>query len=91
MEKEFLAIVLAVIHFKVYLLGKPFVIQTDHRALQWLQQFREKNARLTRWSLQVQPYTFTVQHRKGRENSNADALSRLGSTPHFVQEGREEM
>ena len=64
-EKECLAIVLAVKHFRAYLVGRPFIIQTDHRALQWLQYFREKNARLTRWSLILQPYNFTVQHRKG--------------------------
>ena len=33
--------------------------------------------RLTRWSLALQPYTFEIQHRKGRDNANADALSRL--------------
>ena len=86
--KECLAIVLAIKHFQVYLMGKPFVIQTDHRALQWLQQFREKNTRLTRWSLQLQPYTFRVQHRRGQDNANADALSRLDSTPHFVPRKR---
>jgi len=30
-----------------------------------------------RWSLALQPYSFTVQHRKGSSNANADALSRL--------------
>ena len=54
-EKECLAIVLAIKHFRAYLLGKPCIVQTDHRALQWLQRFRERNARLTRWSLQLQP------------------------------------
>lgn len=86
-EKECLAIVLGVKHFKAYLLGRPFVIQTDHRALQWLHRFKEKNARLTRWSLILQPYNVTVHHRKGRANANADALSRLCSTEaHFVLE-----
>ena len=37
---------------------------------------KEKNARLTRWSLSLQPYQFTVQFRPGRGNENADALSR---------------
>ena len=76
-EKECLALVLAIKHFKAYLLGRSFVIQTDHRALQWLHQFKEKNSRLTRWSLVLQPYTFTVEHRKGKANANADALSRM--------------
>ena len=53
------------------------VIQTEHRALQWLHQFKENNSRLTRWSLVLLPYTFTVQHRKGKANGNADALSRM--------------
>ena len=35
-EKECLAIKLGVEAFKVYLLGKEFTIQTDHRALVWL-------------------------------------------------------
>ena len=76
-EKKCLAILLGVKAFATYLIGKPFVLQTDNRALIWLQKFKDKNARLTRWSLALQPYTFEVQHRKGRDNANADALSRL--------------
>ena len=76
-EKECLAIVLGVKAFATYLIGKPFVLQTDNRALTWLQTFKDRNARLTRWSLALQPYTFTTQHRKGKDNANADALSRL--------------
>ena len=34
-EKECLAIKLAVHAFHVYLLGRPFTIQTDHRSLEW--------------------------------------------------------
>ena len=51
MEKECLAIVLDVKTFQFYLIGKPFVIQSDHSVLKWFQQFKEKNTRLTRWSL----------------------------------------
>ena len=35
-EKECLAIKLGVQAFQVYLLGRPFTIQTDHRALQYM-------------------------------------------------------
>ena len=74
-EKECLAIKLACQSFRVYLLGRPFLIQTDHRALEWLDRLKENNARLTRWSLALQPFQFEVKHRPGRDNGNADALS----------------
>ena len=76
-EKECLAIKLAVYAFRVYLLGRQFVIQTDHRSLEWLDRLKENNNRLCRWSLALQPFNFVVKHRKGSENKNADALSRM--------------
>ena len=42
-EKECLAIKLATHAFCVYLLGRQFTIQTDHRALEWLDQLKENN------------------------------------------------
>ena len=75
-EKECLAIKLGIEAFRVYLLGRTFIVQTDHRSLVWLDKLKDKNARLERWSLILQQYSFTVQHRKGLANGNADALSR---------------
>ena len=75
-EKECLAIKLGIQAFRVYLLGRPFVVQTDHRSLEWLDKIKENNARLTRWSLFLQPYQYTVQYRTGKKNANADGLSR---------------
>ena len=76
MEKECLAIILGIQTFRVYLLGRPFVIQTDHRSLEWLDRLKENNGRLTRWSLALQPYQYSVQYRTGQKNGNTDALSR---------------
>ena len=76
-EKECLAIKLAIQAFRVYLLGRPFHVQTDHRSLEWLDRVKENNGRLTRWSLSIQPYQFTVEYRPGEKNGNADGLSRL--------------
>jgi hypothetical protein len=75
-EKECLAIKLAVSAFRVYLLGRKFTVQTDHRSLEWLDRLKENNSRLCRWSLALQPFDFVVQHRSGTLNKNADALSR---------------
>ena len=75
-EKECLAIKAACWSFRVYLLGRPFVVQTDHRALEWLDRMKESHSRLTRWNLSLQAFNFTVNYRTGKENGNADALSR---------------
>ena len=76
-EKECLAIKAATHHFRVYLLGRKFTIQTDHRALEWLDRLKDNNARLTCWSLALQPYDFQVRYCLGHSNGNADALSRI--------------
>ena len=75
-EKECLAIKLGVQAFQVYLIGRTFTIQTDHRSLAWLDRMKDANARLTRWSLLLQSYTFNVEYRAGGKNGNADGLSR---------------
>ena len=75
-EKECLPIKLGVQAFHVYLMGRPFLIQTDHRSLEWLNRLKETNARLMRWSLFLQGYSYRVNYQSGQSNSNADALSR---------------
>ncbi|KAL5516318.1 hypothetical protein EMCRGX_G001611 [Ephydatia muelleri] len=73
-EKECLAIKLATQAFRVYLLGKPFLIIG---LWEWLDRLKENNAKLSRWSIALQPFKFQVRHRPGKDNSNADSLSHL--------------
>ncbi|XP_066509706.1 uncharacterized protein [Hoplias malabaricus] len=75
-EKEALAIKWALDSLKYYLLGHDFVLETDHKALQWIQRMKDSNARITRWYLSLQPYRFTIRYRKGTHNVTADYLSR---------------
>ncbi|XP_069370624.1 uncharacterized protein [Paralichthys olivaceus] len=75
-EKEALAIKWAIDTLKYYLVGKDFVLETDHRALQWLHRMRDFNSRITRWHLSLQPYKFTVKYKAGKDNAIADFLSR---------------
>ena len=91
-EKECLAIKLSIQTFRVYLLGRPFIIETDHHSLEWLDRMKENNARLCRWSLFLQSYQYKVVYRPGHKNGNADALSRgtfFGQTSLPQEKGEE--
>lgn len=79
-ERECLAIVKGIEHFNVYLTAVPFTVITDHACLQYLQLMRNWGGRLTRWALKLQPFTFTLQHRAGALNGNADGMSRQAWT-----------
>lgn len=75
-EKECLAIVRAIDHFKVYLSGVRFTVVTDHACLRYLTSMKDSGGRLTRWALKLQPFSYSVLHRPGRTNGNADGMSR---------------
>lgn len=74
-QRECLAIVFALKQFRHYLLGRSFILFTDHAPLQWLAN-QKMEGLIARWVLATQEYDFTVLYRKGKENVNADALSR---------------
>ena len=77
-EKEALALILALEKFHVYLggTGQKIVVHSDHNPLKFVTQLKLKNQRLARWALALQPYNLEIQHIRGRENVLADALSR---------------
>uniref|UniRef100_A0A3Q2CRI2 ribonuclease H n=1 Tax=Cyprinodon variegatus TaxID=28743 RepID=A0A3Q2CRI2_CYPVA len=78
-EKEALALVLALEHFEVYVGGSSgsVVVFTDHNPLVFLARMRNKNRRLMNWSLRLQSFNISIQHVRGKDNVVADALSRL--------------
>ena len=76
-EKECLAIVWAVETFRYYLFGRKFILQTDHNPLVWLNQVKNKNRKLLRWSLTLQEYDIELEHKCGEKHVNVDALSRM--------------
>ena len=73
---ELLGVVWAFGHFRCYLLGRPFLVRTDHRALQHLSTFKDPSAIIARWLEFLSEFTYEVNYRQGRAHANADALSR---------------
>jgi len=75
-RKELLALVTFVKKFRQYLLGRKFLIRTDHAALQWLRRTPEPIGQQARWLEILEEFDFDIQHRAGTKHCNADALSR---------------
>ena len=80
-KSEFLGVVWAFRHFRCYLLGKRFLVRTDHKALKYWQKFKDPSAIIARWMEFLSQFEFDVQYRQGRAHANADGLSRQGSAP----------
>ena len=79
-EREALACIFACEKWHLFLYGKRFTLQTDHRALTALLATSgsgHRPLRIYRWSDRLQQYDFDVIYRPGSMNQVADMLSRL--------------
>ena len=79
-ELELLAVVWAVDRYKHYLLGKLFIIATDHKALTSALDGNKSNntyqSRLTRWVDRLLPNQFNIVYIPGKDMGIVDYLSR---------------
>ena len=83
-ELEALAIVYCASKFRQFLLGRPFVLYTDQRALSFL--FSDsvkstcKNNKLIRWRTELSEYNFRIAYKPGEGESGSGCfLSRICS------------
>ena len=83
-EKEALAIVMSLAHFKSIIFLQPLTIRTDHSNLTFLGSSNLQRAQ--RWRLLIDEYSPEIVYVKGEENKCADFLSRV----HYMQESTEE-
>lgn len=80
LQREALAIIVAIKKFNKYLYGRHFVIYSDHQPLSFLFGDRfpiHLNSRLQRWAIFLSCYDYELRYKKGSLITNADALSRL--------------
>ena len=80
-RRELLAIVTFVQQFRHFLLGKQFLIRTDHSALRWIMSFKEPVNQMARWLEILSQFDFKIEHRDGKKHRNAVALSRIPCEP----------
>ena len=74
-RREMLALVYFTKYFQEYLIGRKFLVRTDHSSLRWLQQFKDPDGQVYRWLEQLS--NFDIEHRKGAKHTNADYMSRV--------------
>ncbi|MCH85656.1 hypothetical protein A2U01_0006505, partial [Trifolium medium] len=76
-EKELMAVVLSIQHWRPYLIGRKFTVSTDQKSLKQLLQQRMVTADQQNWAAKLLGYDFDIIYKPGKLNSDADALSRM--------------
>lgn len=75
---EFLALKWAITQkFNDYLYGSRFTVTTDHNPLTYVLTTAKLDATGHRWLAELSAFDFEVKYKPGRQNKDADALSRI--------------
>jgi hypothetical protein len=74
-DMELASIVHALKMWRHYLLGRIFVLMTDHSGLRYLFDQPKLNVRQSRWMALLSDFDFEIKHIKGKENRVVDSLS----------------
>jgi hypothetical protein len=72
-----MAMVLAIQHWRPYLLGRKFIVSTDQKSLKQLMQQRIVTMEQQNWAAKLLGYDFDIVYKQGKLNKGADALSRI--------------
>ena len=77
-----------------YLLGHPCAVYTDYAACLSILNTTKPLGKLARWDLTIQELDLTIKHKAGKQNGNAEALSRYPnsetSSPEVITSSQEE-
>ena len=81
-EKEALAIVWTTNRARQFLIGKKFLLRSDHRPLEFMFNPRKElpkvtTSRILRWAIRLMAFDFDIEYVKGSSIPHVDALSRL--------------
>jgi hypothetical protein len=76
-EKELLSLIMTVERWRSYLHRQEFVIKADHRSLAFLYDQTLHSELQHKAMTKLMGFLFTIAYRNGRENKDANALSRI--------------
>lgn len=82
-DKEMLAIMHALSKFRQYLVGRKFIVRTDHNSLKYFLGQKDLNERQQKWVSKIPAYDFDIEYVNGKNNLATDALSRKPSIVAF--------
>ena len=74
---KFLAMKWSIEHFQTYLLGHHFKVNMDNNPLTYFLTSPNMDATKQRWINKLVKYDFSLKYQKGKNNTMADALSRI--------------
>ena len=74
---EFLTMKWSIKHFQTYLLAHHFKVCTDNNPLTYFLTSPNMDAIKQRWVNELVEYDFSLEYQKGKNNTVADALSRI--------------
>lgn len=82
LDREGLAIMFAMDRFHQYIAGRHVTVTTDHQPLLGILGANSPvpavlSPRMRRWCVKLSAYDYDLVYRPGKDNQNADALSRL--------------
>ena len=75
-DKELLAIRHFTEYYRQYLLGRKFLVRSDHQALTFLFRLKEPKARIARWIEILSAFDFSIEYCRAEKHGNADSLTR---------------
>ncbi|KAJ9513012.1 hypothetical protein QJQ45_029213 [Haematococcus lacustris] len=75
-ERELLAVLHALTTWRHYLLGRPFIVETDNSATTHVLTQSNLTGRQMRWTQRLAEFDITFVHKAGKHHTVPDALSR---------------
>jgi hypothetical protein len=74
---ELLSIIHHLDKFRHYLIGRKFILRSDHKSSQYLRTLKNPTGILARWIMKIQDLDYEFEYLKGKQNAAWDFWSRF--------------